>query len=424
MKKFNCLLLCSLITFIVVASTNISYSYASDSLKIHYIDVGSADSIYIECGGQSMLIDGGYLTQYDRSGETDDAIKSPLDRYMHDGDDTVLDSSAGQYMDQYKKLLRENDNSDVTKYLDSLGVKEIDYVVSTHPHYDHIGGLIQVLNKYNYKHLLYNGREYNAYLPTFKKMAEYNKSKNGVELTVANQGQVIELGAGSMKARITVLTNQATDYSTISGRNELNTISNNGSLVLKLEYGKRSFLFTGDAQVAAQRELIKNKITDITNIDVLKVPHHGYNNNDFNSPDKSGNYEFFQNVNPVVSVVSCDIGNNNSPLPANRVIKDLAMSDIYTTKDLGNIVLTCNGKSVIVKTNSKTIYALNPGDLNKDGKITASDLLKMEKYVVNPNDNQLRNTELRIGDTNDDGKVNSRDMLAVEKNIVFNTPID
>lgn len=413
MKKIVNIIVCVVMTMIFITATQINATYAAEGLKIHYIDVGSADSIYIECGGQNMLIDGGYLSQYDRSGETNNDVKTPLDKHMHDGDDTVLDPSTGKYIEKYKKLLTDNDNSDVTKYLDSLGVKNIDYVVSTHPHYDHIGGLLQVINKYSYQHLLFNGRDYKAYLPLFKQLADYNESKTGVALTTAKNNQVIELGTGNQKAKITVLTDQNIDYSTISGRNELNTISNNGSLVLKLEYGKRSFLFTADAQVAAQRELMKNKPTDITNIDILKVPHHGYNNNDFNSPDKSGNYEFFKLANPVVSIVSCGIENNNSTLPTNRVIKDLSMSDIYTTKELGNIVLSCDGERVLINYKNKTIYAFSKGDVNMDGAITPADYVMLRKHVNGTS--PLVGGRYRAANVNEEIEVTPSDYVKLRK---------
>ena len=79
------------------------------------------------------------------------------------------------------------------------------------------------------------------------------------------------------------------------------------------DYNKRSFLFTGDVQYAAQKKIIETKGSSISNIDVLKVPHHGHTNSVYGNTGHSENYELFAKVNPVISIVQqmCIRDSNN-----------------------------------------------------------------------------------------------------------------
>ena len=153
------------------------------TLAVHFIDVGQADSALLVCGDDAMLIDGG----------------------------NVADSSL------------------VVSYLDQQGIDQLDYVVCTHAHEDHVGGLAGVLAAYPAEAVLSPVTEYDT--KAFQNFVSYAE-KQGLELTVPEAGDQFDLGS----AAVAVLGPQ-TDYDD----------TNNTSIVLRVDYGGTSFLFTGDA---------------------------------------------------------------------------------------------------------------------------------------------------------------------------------
>lgn len=405
------LLSLNILVFITICLFNLNDIFSLGKLEIHYINVGSADAIYIECDGQNMLIDGGYLTEADRLNDTN--LYNELDNQMH-GINQPLNESNENFLNDFRKLLSDNNQSKVSEYLQSKNIKHINYIVSSHPHFDHIGGLLQVLNTCTYDNLYYNGKEYNTkYYRYFLKLAEDNVKNGKVSavLQIPQMNQSWKLG----NATITILSNQSKDYSTISGNGDY---TNNESIVLRLDYGKRSFLFTADAQVAAQSYLIKENTHQISNIDVLKVPHHGHTNNDFGVSSHSGNYEFFKVVNPLVSVVQCGYRNTSSTIPTTKVRKDLEMSDIYTTKDMGHIIVESDGEDIRVIANGvdKKYHYTKNGDANEDGNITPADYVKIKNHIMG--NSKLSIIGLRQGDLNGDGKITPADYVKVKNQIM------
>lgn len=410
MKKGIKIVLCLLTSLSVISIGSTQGVFAASGLKVHYIDVGSGDAIYLECDGQNMLIDGGYISQSDR--EEDETTRTALEHLLHNDEHNTIDDKAPDFIEQLRMTLTQNNNSNVTQYLDALGVKNINYVISSHPHYDHLGGLLQVINKYTYNHIYYNGRNYDTrYYRYFKELAENNASTGRVRavLQIPQKNETFQLGS----AKITILSNQSTDYSTISGNGN---VDNNGSLVIRVDYGKRSFLFTGDIQVAAQQQLIENNSSKISNIDVLKVPHHGHTNNDFSVSTHSGNYDFFLKVNPVISIVQCGVKNTSVTIPTNKVKNDLSMSDIYTTKDQGHIVLECDGEHINVKYKNSITHAFVKGDINGDGKITPSDYVMARRQILGTL--TLSGNGRFTADINGDGKVTPSDYVLIRRHIL------
>lgn len=410
MNKKIKVLLCLATTFSMLCMMNIQNTSAASGLKVHYIDVGSGDAIYLECDGQNMLIDGGYLSQSDRM--NDESTRNVLDHLMHNDASNTIDENASDFMSQLKTTLTDYNNSDVTRYLDSLGVKNINYIISSHPHFDHLGGLLQVVNQYTYDHIYYNGRDYSTrYYRYFRKLAEDNVTSGKVNavLQIPQKDETFQLGG----AKVTILSQQSTDYSTISGNGDAD---NNGSLVIRLDYGKRSFLFTGDIQVAAQQQLIQNNPSAISGIDILKVPHHGHTNNDFGVSSHSGNYEFFAKTNPVVSIVQCGTTNTSVTIPTQKVRNDLSMSDIYTTKSNGNIVLECDGKHIDIKYKNSISHAFVTGDINGDGKITPSDYVMARRQILGTL--TLTGNGRVTADINGDGKVTPSDYVLIRRHIL------
>ncbi|AFK87466.1 MULTISPECIES: ComEC/Rec2 family competence protein [Thermoanaerobacterium] len=181
-------------------------------LKVHFIDVGQGDSIFIESpGGKTMLIDAGVP-------------------------------------EMGKK---------VVDYIKSLGVTKIDILVGTYPHEDHIGGMDRVIESFEI------GKFYMPKVTTNTRTFEYvlNAAKNkGLKIDVAKAGVTLDLGHSVSAEMIAPNSSKYDDL-------------NEYSAVIKLVYKNTSFLFTGDAGAESEREMIE-KGYDLKS-DVLKVGHHG-----------------------------------------------------------------------------------------------------------------------------------------------------
>ena len=208
-----------------------------------------------------------------------------------------------------------------------------------------------------------------------------------------------------------MLSDQTIDYTMANG-----TAINNGSIVLRVDYNKRSFLFTGDVQYAAQKKIIETKGSSISNIDVLKVPHHGHTNSVYGNTGHSENYELFAKVNPVISIVQCGIRNTSVSLPTNRVLKDLSMSDVYTTKNQGNIVIECDGNYINVKIKNEIVHGFVKGDINGDGKITPSDYVMARRQILGTL--SLKGNGRVTADINGDGKISPSDYVLIRRHIL------
>ncbi|NME95645.1 MBL fold metallo-hydrolase [Clostridium cochlearium] len=244
------------------------------NLKVHYINVGQGDSILIQQGNENMLIDAG------------------------------PNSSSEKVVD----------------YLKQNNIKDIKYLVATHPHEDHIGGMSKVINNFKVD---------NVYMPkkvattkTFKNMVESMKKKN-LKAKVPHIGDELNLG----DAKFTILWPDEKDQSN----------TNNCSIVLKGQYGKNTFLFTGDAEQLVENNIL-NKGLDVK-ADVLKLGHHG------SSTSTSNN--FLQKVNPEYAIAMCEKGNTYGH-PHREIMQKLKDKNIklYRTDENGNIVLISDGKNI------------------------------------------------------------------------------
>lgn len=243
-------------------------------LEVHFIDVGHGDSILILSGCEkAALIDGG-------------------------------DQGAG---------------SRVVNYLHDQGVDRLDLLIATHPHSDHIAGLIDVMKSFPVKEVLDPGvmhttETFEEYLDTIEKL--------DIPFTEARPGMERSLGT---KVELEIL------HPSFPSSKDLN----NASIVSKLTYGDISFLFTGDAESEAEREMLqRSKDLDST---ILKVAHHG--------SDSSSTESFLREVFPEVAVIMCGPDNPYGH-PHDEVLSRLKAREVevFRTDLHGDIVITTDGE--------------------------------------------------------------------------------
>ncbi len=245
-------------------------------LTIHYIDVGQADCALLSFNGQYVLIDGG----------------------------NVADSSL------------------VVSYLQQQGVQELEAVICTHAHEDHVGGLPGVLAVFPTEAVYAPTKTYAS--NCFDDFLYYTDQQD-LEVTIPTPGDSFRLDAVTL---------------TFLGPVKSYANTNDTSLVVMVRYGKTCFLFTGDMETGAENDMLDYWGEDFDwHADVLKVGHHG--------SETSTSYRFVWEVMPAHGIISVGEGNSyNHPneLPLSRL--DAAGVTLYRTDKLGTILATSDGEAV------------------------------------------------------------------------------
>ncbi len=188
--------------------------FVENELRVQIIDVGQGDSILVECGGKSLLIDAG-------------------------------DNGCEQK---------------IMNVLNSRGIKKLNYIIATHPHADHIGAMPEVITEFGTE-LLIMPKIPNNLVPTSATFSALLDAieKNCDKSVYSSVGKIYQLGNATFKI-VAPISQNSEDL-------------NENSVVVRLEYGENSFLLTGDASGDEERELIDSG-ADV-DCDVLKVGHHG-----------------------------------------------------------------------------------------------------------------------------------------------------
>ncbi len=278
-------------------------------LTVHFLDVGQGDSILVQTpGGKNMLIDAG-----GRPGEF------------------LSGSGTGEQV--------------VAPYLRSIGVSRIDALVLTHPHEDHSGGAVFLIDNFPVDLAVVSTTgdagnkgdsgvsEGASDIPDGYKALLDKIALNGTPLQVAESGDTLRLEDGVF---IEVL---APKEDAVQKEQELNNIS----LVLKMTYGRRSFIFTGDVESEAQKELIRTD--EVLRADVLKMPHHG---------SRTLLPELLEQIQPEVAVIS--VGAHNTfghPSLYTLDLLDRCGARVYRTDQDGAVIVQTDGNYLKIWTGKK-----------------------------------------------------------------------
>lgn len=249
--------------------------YTEDIIKVHYIDVGQGDSTFIELPNkETMLID---------AGERDYGEK-------------------------------------VYEYINELGYTDVDYVVGTHPHTDHIGGLSDVISRVEVSCV---------YMPN---ATSNTKTFQNLLTLIKNEGINTKLG----KAGVTVIEEEDLVVKMLAPTQDFEDL-NNTSIVLKITYKDVSFLFTGDAEADSEKEILND-----VKCNVVKVGHHGSNT--------SSTAAFVAACDADYAIIS--VGKDNDyGHPKAKIVNRWKVSGakIYRTDESGSIIVSSDGENIEIK---------------------------------------------------------------------------
>lgn len=248
----------------------------NDLLKVHYLDVDQGDSIFVELpNNETMLID-----------------------------------AAESYQSE-----------NIINYLKNLNYQKIDYVIGTHPHTDHIGGLKDIINTFEIGKI---------YMP---KVVSTTKTYESLLMAIKDKN----LKINTAKAGTSIIDTDALKINILAPNNSIYTELNNYSVVTKITYGTTKFLFMGDAE-----KLSENEIKENVTADVIKIGHHGSNT--------SSSIDFIKKVNAKYGIISVGL-NNKYNLPKEETITNWENSGtkIYLTSTNGTIRASSDGTNIKIE---------------------------------------------------------------------------
>jgi len=277
-----------LVVPLVAVAALMSFTAATmpdDELRVSFIDVGEGDAILIQKGNTQVLVDGGSSPQ---------TITSELSRRMPFWDRTI------------------------------------DLLVLTHPHQDHLGGLVEILKRYRVKQVLYTDIEYES--PLYDEFLRCVEEKDAESIT-AVAGQQI-----TMTGEVVIKVLNPPDIPLAGTESDID----NGSVALHVRYGNVSFLLTGDIMRETELELIRGR-AELTGM-VLKVAHHG--------SGTSSTSRFLAVANPQIAVISCG-AENEFGHPSEEVLERLGEKvgeeNVFRTDINGTIDFITDGERLWVE---------------------------------------------------------------------------
>ena len=288
------------------------------------------------CGGdqglESSVADAYSRVEYDESSmeaeasivsETSETAGGLLEVYFLDvgqGDCIFIATPSGGYMLIDSGTLQSKEY--VLSFLREKGVEELEYLFLTHPHADHIGGADDIIKSFTVKKVYMP----NAVTTTqvYERLLDALEENKDVNVIRALAGQHIVYDGLSLE----IISPKKDSYSNL----------NLYSIVLRMTYGEKSFLFTGDAEIPNEREMLDAE--DILAAHVLKIGHHG--------SLSSTSAEFLAAVAPEIAVICCGAGNSYGH-PHAQTIEKLNSITVYRTDLNGTITVFCDGKELFAE---------------------------------------------------------------------------
>jgi competence protein ComEC len=267
----------------LVVWTTVWWETPSQYLEVAFLDVGQGDAILITAPNRNqVLIDG--------------------------GPDRSVIRALGEVMPFYDR--------------------SIDLVLTSHPDQDHIGGLLEVFDRYEVAGFIEPAFE--AETAVYQNLEESVQEEQSSHL-VAQAGTRITLGSGVV---LDVIEARPATWGPRGGKPD----TNYSSIIAKLTYASTTFLFMGDASEKLNKQLMATKKSELR-ADVLKVGHHG--------AKSSNSLAFLKLVKPEISVISVGAKNRyNHPSPETLDWLKAINTEVLQTKDLGTIKLKSDGVSI------------------------------------------------------------------------------
>lgn len=278
-------------------------------MAVHFLDVGQGNAILVQSGGQNLLYDGG----------------------------------------------DQNHADEVVSYLQQQNVQTIDYMISSHYDEDHLGGLIPCLNTFEVSNVL--GPDYvhtSNLFNTFMNTA----TANAIIVQYPSVGDTFDFGTGSF---------------TVLAPSGISQNSNDNSLVIKLENGSNSFIFTGDAEETSEQDMISTGMN--LDCDVLSVGHHG--------SASSTTWDFLEATSPSYAVISCGV-NNQYNHPSAETMGRLSDMEIpvFRTDKQGTIIAVSDGTTINWSQNPCNDYSSGDASVTSSVDSSSGGSLHQEETTV------------------------------------------
>lgn len=279
--KFKKKFLSSVLSIALVGSNLLISNANTQQLEVHHINVGQGESIYIE---------------------------------FPSGDDVLIDAG------------KSNQGSTVVNYLKNQESNiDIEYLIATHPDADHVGGMQQVFKDLNVKNFIYP-KDAPHDTQTWQNILSLASSE-GCAIQDGAPGTTFNIGGATLK-----FIQSSTDFSD----------NNDDSIVTYLDYKNTEFLFTGDIEETAEKDMVSKGL--VPDVDFMTVPHHGSKG--------SSTSEFLAIADPEHAIVS--VGQNSYGHPTTDALNRYSAigAKVYRTDQLGNIVVKTDGNTATINGNS------------------------------------------------------------------------